>query len=223
MKFMFPTVVEVGDKFRECLTEVVAQHEVLEIKELLARFTTDVIGTCAFGIECNSLKDPNAKFREMGRLAFGAPRHSTLFSIAINGFKNLARKFHIKNIRDDVSTFFMGVVKDTVEYREKNNVSRNDFMDILIKLKNEENLDEKLGKLTLNEIAAQAFVFFLAGFETSSTTLTFCLYELALNQEIQRKTRQIIRETLKRHEGKFTYEAMMDMPYVDYVLQGKLS
>lgn len=220
MKFMFPTVVEVGDRFCECLSEVVAQHEVLEIKDLLARFTTDVIGTCAFGIECNSLKDPNAEFRKMGRLVFEAPRHSSIFAIALFGFKNLARKLHVKVIRDDVSNFFMGVVKDTVEYREKNNVRRNDFMDILIKLKNEENLDGNLGKLTLNEIAAQAFVFYLAGFETSSTTLTFCLYELALNPEIQTKTREIIRQTLKRHDGKFTYEAMMDMPYVDHVLQG---
>lgn len=222
MKFMFPTVVEVGTRFRECLAEVVSQHDVLEVKELLARFTTDVIGTCAFGIECNSLNDPNAEFRKMGRLVFGEPRHNTLSIIAINGYKNLARKLHVKNIRDDVSKFFMGVVKDTVEHREKNNVSRNDFMDILIKLKNEENLDDKLGKLTLNEIAAQAFVFFAAGFETSSTTLTFCLYELAVNPEIQRKTRDIIRKTLKRHEGKFTYEAMMDMPYIDHVLQGIL-
>lgn len=46
MKFMFGTVVEVGERFKDCLFEVVQQHDQIEIKELLARFTTDVIGTC---------------------------------------------------------------------------------------------------------------------------------------------------------------------------------
>ena len=39
----------------------------VEIKELLARNTTDVIGGFAFGIECNSLKYPQHEFRVMGQ------------------------------------------------------------------------------------------------------------------------------------------------------------
>lgn len=106
-----------------------------------------------------------------------------------------------------------------MELREKNNFTRNDFMDLLIQLKNEKN-DEKSGNLTLNEIAAQASIFFLAGFETSSTTLTFCLYELAINPDIQSKTRQEIQRVLRQHDGKLTYEAIMNMRYVEQVLQG---
>ena len=50
MKFMFPTVVTVGERFRDCLIELSKQNGELEIRDLAARFITDVIGTCAFGI-----------------------------------------------------------------------------------------------------------------------------------------------------------------------------
>lgn len=218
MKFMFPTIVEVGERFRDCLFDVVKEHEELEIKDLLARFTTDVIGTCAFGIECNSLKDPNAEFRRHGRDVFEKPRNSTLKNVLISGFMGTSKKLHVKTIADEVSEFFLGVVRDTIEYREKNNITRNDFMDLLIKIKNEETNDKE--RITINEIAAQAFVFFLAGFETSSTTLTFCLYELTQNKEVQEKARQVIEAAFEKH-GTFTYELMMDIPYIDHVLQGK--
>lgn len=162
MKFMFPTVVEVAERFRVCLSDVVKENDELEIKDLLARFTTDVIGTCAFGIECNTLKDPNAEFRHYGRLSFTKRRHGMLVSVLMGGFKNTARKLRMKNIPNDIASFFMKVVRDTVDYREKNNIRRNDFMDLMINLKNQETSDKEK-QITLNEIAAQAFVFFLAG------------------------------------------------------------
>lgn len=216
MKMMFSNVVEVGERFKDCLQEKIQDNNELEIKDLLARFTTDVIGTCAFGIECNSLKDPNAEFKNMGERAF-LPRYPPLIQFLVVGMKNVSRRFHIKIMPEDVSVFFLDMVYKTVEYREKNNITRNDFMDILIKLKNEK---DGLEGLTLNEVAAQAFLFFLAGFETSSTTLMFCLYELSKNPDIQSKARKVVEEAYKKH-GTFTYEMMMDMPYLDQVLQGK--
>lgn len=220
MKFMFPTIVEVSDRFKVCLENAVNENEELEIKELLARFTTDVIGTCAFGIECNSLNDPEAEFRRMGRKAIGEPKFNIMVQILINSFKPISRKLGVRTIHNDVSDFFMKVVHDTVEYREKNNIQRNDFMDLLIKMKNEKKEGQSSG-VTMNEIAAQAFVFFLAGFETSSTTMMFCLYELAQNPTIQEKTRQEIRAVLKRHDNNFTYDAMMEMKYTEQVINGK--
>ena len=73
----------------------------------------------------------------------------------------------------------------------------------------------------MDVIAAQAFVFFAAGFETSSTTMTFCLYELACNPDIQKKLRKEIDSVLKTNDGKITYEAIMDMEYLDKVVNGK--
>lgn len=55
-------------------------------------------------------------------------------------------------------------------------------------------------------MVAQAAVFFTGGFETSSSTMSFGLYELAKNPNIQEKLRQEIRETLKENDGKVTYD-----------------
>jgi hypothetical protein len=72
----------------------------------------------------------------------------------------------------------------------------------------------------MNSLAAQAFVFFVAGFETSSTTMTFCLYELSLHQDIQDRLREEIDVVLQKHDGKLTYEGIQEMEYLDKVVSG---
>lgn len=136
-------------------------------------------------------------------------------------FGDIGRKLHMKALSDDISEFFMKVVRNTVEYREQNNINRDDFMDILIKLKNSTKTDKEQA-ITFNEFAAQCFIFFLAGFETSSTTLTLCLYQLASNDKIQIKDRRVIREAFQKYDGHFTNEMMMDMPYIDQLFEGNI-
>ena len=77
--------------------------------------------------------------------------------------------------------------------------------------------------MSMNSVAAQAFVFFLAGFETSSTTMTFCLYELAINPDIQEVLRNEIDTVLEKHDGNISYEAVQEMTYLDNVVAGKLN
>ncbi|CAD7079491.1 unnamed protein product [Hermetia illucens] len=227
MKFMFPTVVEVADRFNASLAELAKGSVILEMKDLLARFTTDVIGTCAFGIECNSMKTPDSEFRRYGAKVFDDPPHPPFLQLLASQYPNIARKyFHMRVFRKDVIDFFMDTVRETIAFREKNNVRRNDFMDLLIQLKNGGSLGDehskKLGKLTIEEVAAQAFLFFLAGFETSSTTMMFALYELSLNPAIQEKARQEIDEVLNKHDGMITYESIKEMVYVDKIISETL-
>lgn len=66
----------------------------------------------------------------------------------------------------------------------------------------------------------KAFVFFLAGYETSSTVMSFAMHELALNKDIQRKVNEEIQNVLDKYQGEFTYEAMMDMHYITQIVNG---
>jgi len=68
---------------------------------------------------------------------------------------------------------------------------------------------------------AQALVILLGGYENSSSTLTFALYELALHPEIQQSVRAEIVQVLCKHGGKLTYDGMQDMSYLDRVVSGE--
>ncbi|KAH8277878.1 hypothetical protein KR018_009443, partial [Drosophila ironensis] len=217
MKYMFSTVVQVGHEFTDVFGETMKKDSIVEVKDLLARFTTDVIGTCAFGIECSSLKDPDAEFRVMGRKAVTENRHGTLGMAFIHSFPNWARRLHMKITLEEVEQFFLRIVRETVAFREQNKICRNDFMDQLIDLKN-----SPVTSLTIEEMAAQAFVFFGAGFETSSTTMGFALYELAQHQDVQDRVRKECQQVMSKNNGELTYESMRDLVYLDQVISETL-
>ncbi|CAD7079502.1 unnamed protein product [Hermetia illucens] len=226
MKYMFSTVVGVAERFANTMSDIVRTESETQLKDLLGRYTTDVIGTYAFGIECDSLKDPNFIFRHYGRKVAEEPNLNPIVHFLVTIYPNLARKLKIRTIGKDVTEFFIETVRKTIQYREENNVQRNDFMDLLIQINKdvEKNVgqSETSRRLTLEEMAAQAFLFFVAGFETSSTTMIFCLYELALNQDIQERSRQEINDVLKKHNNKLTYEAMQEMTYLEMIIKETL-
>lgn len=223
IKMTFPLVVEVCKQFCDHLEEVVQGVNEVEMHDLLSRYTIDVIGTCAFGIECNSFRDPDNEFRRYGKIAFDKLPHSPLVVYLMKAFRKYANALGMKMLHEDVSSFFSNVVRDTIDYREKNNVVRNDFMDLLLKLKNTGRLEEageEIGKLSFDEIAAQAFIFFNAGFDTSSTAMTYTLYELAMNREAQEKARKCVLDIFAANGGQLTYESVANMGYLDQCISG---
>lgn len=92
MKMMFPTMVKCGEELQEFLKSSAEKEETVEVKDILARFTTDNISSCAFGIQTNSLKNPDAEFRKYGKRIF---QPGLLFVLRRALFANLSflRKF----------------------------------------------------------------------------------------------------------------------------------
>lgn len=73
---------------------------------------------------------------------------------------------------------------------------------------------DKQSRLTLNEVVAQAFVFFIAAFETSSSTMALCLYELTKNQKLQRKVQFEMMQVSNKHET-VSYELISELKYLE--------
>lgn len=53
MKMMFEIVDAIGDKFITAIDKKIAISNNLEMREMLARYSTDVISSVAFGLDSN--------------------------------------------------------------------------------------------------------------------------------------------------------------------------
>ncbi|KAG6804563.1 cytochrome P450 6k1 [Apis mellifera caucasica] len=229
IKQFFPILNEAGNILAKYLEEEARKGSTIDVKDIFARYSTDIIMSVAFGISCDSFKEPNNEFRYWGKKIFDP---KPLWNALILFAPQILNFFSISYTEKSVTKFFTNMFKQTVKYRESNNIERKDFLNLLIQLmKNgyvdaddeslSNNVNAAKNKLTMMEAAAQAYVFFLAGFETSSTTVTFCLYELAKNQDIQNKVREEIQTMIKKN-GDLTYNALNDMNYLHKVISETL-
>src|ERR1700733_9205048 len=84
-------------------------------------------------------------------------------------------------------------------------------------------LNKQIGEECLdeNEILAIAVGFFIAGYDATASTLSFCLYSLALNPEIQEKLYQELKSESDSN-GEIPYDKLSKLEYLDAVLSETL-
>ncbi|CAH1400040.1 unnamed protein product [Nezara viridula] len=226
MKAMFPLFVNCAEAFDSLILSKIGSE--VDIKDLVGRLMTDIICSCAFGLDINTIKEPNHKLRQIGAQLFKMKFIHKVLIAVIQAMPKVASKIEARFTPKETEDYVVKLVQDTIEYREKNNIKRNDFLDLLIQLKNKGTVGDDLKdeiedqkcqpfELTIGLMAAQCFVFLVAGFETSSSVQSFCLYELAINQDIQTRVKKEIDETIERHGG-LTYQAVYEMEYLDMVI-----
>jgi cytochrome P450 family 6 len=137
IKNMFRTLVECGQVLKDFMDEHAERNDVVEMKDIFARFTTDVIASCAFGIQCNCLKLPDAEFRQWGRRIVEPPLLDRVVGMLYTLVPSIPIFLMLPLTPRSVSAFFRKVVKETIEFRKKNNVKRDDFMQLMIDLKDQ--------------------------------------------------------------------------------------
>ena len=81
------------------------------------RYTTDVIASCAFGINSHSLKDPNAEFRIFLRKIFEFSILKGLALLTAFSAPAIKKLFKLKFMDDDVNNYLRKTVWSTVENR----------------------------------------------------------------------------------------------------------
>lgn len=105
------------------------------------------------------MKDPNSEIRKYGKKIFQMNVYKIMRFFLTSQFPELAHKLGVRATNPEASGYFHKLFVETVKYREEHKIRRNDFMQILMDLKNsKEGLD-----LSLTEMASESFIFFGGG------------------------------------------------------------
>nr|BBE49547.1 cytochrome P450 monooxygenase [Adoxophyes honmai] len=249
IKHMLPFIVEVGDQMISSLKTKLRESGKtsieMDVKDLSARYANDVIASCAFGLKVDSLSDRDNEFYRMG---FKTSDFGFLALLKVMGYASapsLMKAFKMSLFPEDSRNFFKHLVLDTMRDRKAHNILRPDMIHLLMEAKkgqltHDENSDKDIGagfatveestvgKKTVsrawsdNDLTAQAALFFVAGFETVSTAMTFLMYELAVNPEVQEKLAKEIKDHDKANGGKFDFNSIQTMTYLDMVVSEAL-
>ncbi|XP_063370810.1 cytochrome P450 6B7-like [Cydia amplana] len=224
LKAMFPLIVERTERLQTAAAARLGSE--VDVRDLMARYTTDFIGACGFGLDTDSISDETSTFRKLGKRIF-------TFSIregVINFLKIFAPEL-FKNLHflaPEIERNTVALVKSIMEQRDYKPSGRNDFIDLLLELKEKgkivgesietRNLDgtPDIVELEMDELlmAAQVFIFFTAGFETSSSATSYTLHQLALHPDQQARCQLEIDDVLTRYDGKLCYDAVKEMQYL---------
>ncbi|CAG4975742.1 unnamed protein product [Colias eurytheme] len=238
MRLMMPFMTEISSNIVEYIKDHI--DEDINIDDLIRRYTNDVIASTAFGLQVNSLKDKTNKFYTLGQQIFNFTFISRILFIFTITFPHYAKKLKLAVFPRETTSFFKNIVFSTMEHREKNNIERPDMIQLLMeaskgKLKLEDEPNQDVAEVpeydfkpkastrvwSQNELVSQVFIFFIAAFESSASTLSLLVHELALNKEIQEKLYQEIR-TYQEKNGSLVYEKISQLKYLDCVLNESL-
>ncbi|XP_059612486.1 probable cytochrome P450 9f2 [Phlebotomus argentipes] len=247
MRLMCDFMVEICEQMVDYLKTEAKEKgpQTHEVKEFFSRIATDIIGTCAFGIKVDSLKEKDNKFFTSAKEMFNTTSITLVFKLVAARVCPLVMKlFGISIFDEKYRGFLKDLVLNNMKTRQEKNIIRPDMIHLLIEaqkgtLENttsekdsagfataEESQTKSVAKKTSwtdDEIVSQCFIFFLAGFDTISTVLTFAAYEIAKNTEVQEKLYQeakTFRDELKGRPLK--YETVQKMKYLDMIISETL-
>lgn len=145
----------------------------------------------------------------------------------------------MSSLSTEFKNHMVEIVRDMMEYREKNNVSRNDFIQLLMEIKktgkttgDTPNENEKCEKtstnsnnkqqefMTIEQCAAQVAIFYLAGFDTTASAVANCLFELSRKPELMQRLQCEIDDVLEKYDNVISYESVNAMRFLDCCVLG---
>ncbi|XP_046959650.1 uncharacterized protein LOC124529785 [Vanessa cardui] len=245
IKHMVPFMVEVGEQMIRTLKKKIEESDGyidVDCKDLTSRFATDVIASCAFGLKVDSQMEKENRFYVMGKAASTFKLRQLFLLFALSACPSLIKIFKLTMFSNKIKDFFIDLVLNTMKDREARNIIRPDMIHLLMEAKKGKlSHDEKgsddtyqdtgfatveessIGKRSIDrawsdiDLVAQAVLFFVGGFDTISTTMSFALRELALNPEIQERLAKEIREQHAKNGGKLYFNSIQYMTYMDMV------
>ncbi|XP_014476492.1 PREDICTED: cytochrome P450 9e2-like isoform X2 [Dinoponera quadriceps] len=219
MKIMFKLMSDYATDFGDFIAQLPPDQNVIETKDIFTRYTNDVIATCAFGVSVDSMRDPKNRFYAYGKEATNFNLVTFLKMTLFRIMPWLADLLRLKLFREEVKKFFYDLVDTTIKTRDEKDIVRPDMLQLMM-----ESRGKKDGrkKLTIEDMTSQAFIFFFAGFDSTSTLMSFAAHEIAVNENVLKRLQNEIDQILEDTNGEAPYEAINSMEYLDAVISEAL-
>ncbi|XP_028640341.1 cytochrome P450 3A9-like [Grammomys surdaster] len=223
LKEMFPMINQYADLLVKNMKHEAEKENPITTKDIFGAYSMDVITGTSFGVNVDSLNNPQNPFvqkvKKLLKFNFLDP-----FFLSVIFFPFLTPVFEALEITvfpKDVMRFFRTSVEQMIEKRVQGKVKqRLDFLQLMINSQSSEHRKAEQG-LSDVEIVAQSIFFIFAGYETTSSALSFTLYLLATHPDIQKKLQDEIDAALP-NKAPVTYDALVQMEYLDKVVNETL-
>nr|QQL94722.1 cytochrome P450 3a40 [Lateolabrax maculatus] len=220
IKDMFSIMKHNSRKLTTCLQSKADNNEVINIKDVFGPYSMDVMASCAFSVDMDTINNPSSALITHGSKLLRFSTSLFIFQGFFPFFLPLLELLGASFFPKASTNFFKTIVeKIRAERNESSHQKLGDFLQNMIDSQStSEPKKEKQNKgLTDHEIISQAIMFVFAGYETSATTLVFVAYSLARNPEVMERLHEEIDSTFP-NKGPVQYEALMQMEYLDSVV-----
>ncbi|XP_043832473.1 cytochrome P450 3A9-like [Dromiciops gliroides] len=225
LKEMFPIINQYGDVLVKNMQNEAEKSKPITMKEIFGAYSMDVITSTSFGISVDSLNNQNDPFvREIKKLIKFSFLDPLILTVTLFPFLiPLLKKVDVTIFPKEATNFLAKAIEKIKEERKKNSQKqRVDFLQLLMDSQTSKNSETHSYKdLSDEEVLAQSIIFIFAGYETTSSVLSFLFYHLATHPEIQEKLQKEVDAVLPNKEA-VTYDAIVKMEYLDMVINENL-
>ncbi|XP_014211592.1 cytochrome P450 9e2-like [Copidosoma floridanum] len=212
MRGMFAPMNECAQRFTQLFVHLYKDEGEIDTKDAFSRYANDVIATCAFGIEVDSLRDRDNRFYVAGKRCTDFQKIPVAKLVFMNGFPSLSRKLGLRLVSKPDTDYFVDIIETTIRTREEKGITRPDMLQIMMEARDTKSRESLL------DITAQAFIFFLGGFESIASQMCLIANELAARPDVQRRLQDEVDAVMEKCSGKPSYEVVSnEMPYMDAV------
>lgn len=147
LKQMFSQIETCGqDMVINIFDELKKNPNEIDIRDILGKYSIGVIGSCAFGLKLDVASDDNSLFFSHGKTVFGPSIFYFLREIFVMISPAILKIIRLPFFQNSTTAFFKSVFKETMMYREKSSVVRNDIVHALIQAHKDNKNSSKDGK-----------------------------------------------------------------------------
>ncbi|KFM64010.1 Cytochrome P450 3A1, partial [Stegodyphus mimosarum] len=242
LRRMLPLLDECSDLLVKNLAEIVNKGQPISCQKVFSAFTLDAIGRCAFGMTINSLASEDDPFVAKANMLLQCFMSWRTYLTLI--FPRLMKLLRMKLLNPETTEFYKNIILQVVEERKKVHAVREDFLQLLLDAENEstdsnnnntksqytnvncskENTSGKMEikpvtkGLSHDECLSQCISFFIAGYDATTSLLSYVLYNMAMHQDYQDTVVKEIESALEKHDGVLNYDTLSDLKFMDAVI-----